>query len=385
MFADRTSWPRDENPLSKALQSKRLQNQKILDLTQSNPTLCRFLYSQSPLFETLSHPENTRYTPDPHGLSVAREAVARYYAGKNIHVPLENIFLTSGTSEAYSFLFRLLANPGDTVLAPAPGYPLFDFLTGLNDLKLEKYPLAYGNAWRLDESRLSAFSEKNPRALIWVNPNNPTGNYATPEEMKALNHFGVKNSCALIADEVFLDYSSRKGEWRSFAGNEEALTFTLSGISKILGLPQMKLSWIIVSGPKDLRDEALHRLEVIADTYLSVNAPVQNALPFWLPEAPKVCGEILERVNGNREALLQALQNRRDVEVLNAEGGWYATLRMKGIRDEDYCLRLLRENNVFVHPGYFFDFETEDFLVVSLLAPSEEFKTAIQALGRIDG
>ncbi len=383
-FSDRSAWPQTQNPLAALLDSKRRDSQKIIDLGSANPTLCGFNYLKNPLFQNLNHPDNARYSPDARGLLSARQAVAAYYADKGVQMEPDQIFLTASTSEAYSFLFRLLGNPGDTVLAHSPGYPLFDYLAELNDLKLEKYSLTYEKTWRLVEKSLEPFSKKNPKALIWVNPNNPTGNYASDDEIKTLNHFSVKNSCPLIVDEVFFDFSWNKNKkYKSFAGNGEALTFTLSGISKILGLPQMKLSWIVVSGPAAFRREACARLEVIADTYLSVNAPVQNALPAWLGGREMVITEILSRIETNLKNLLEITRASAKFKVLDSQGGWYAVLHLNGGVDEDFCLKLLNDKNILVHPGYLFDFEEENILVVSLLASEPEFSKGIKGL--IDG
>lgn len=381
-FSDRSAWNSAQNPLTLALEAKRRQKIPVLDLTLSNPTLCGFNYLKDPRFQILDHAQNSVYKPDPRGLLSAREAVVRYYADKKIQVSPEQIFLTSGTSEAYTFLFRLLGNTGDTILAPKPGYPLFDTLCGLNDLELQKYRLYYGSVWNLDEKSLAGLCGKNSKALIWVNPNNPTGNFASAKEVKTLNDFSVQNSCPLIIDEVFFDYqrNMRNDNKQSFAGNSQALTFTLSGISKILGLPQMKLSWIVVSGPQGLAEEACRRLEVIADAYLSVNTPVQNALPMWLADREAVISEILSRVQQNYASFEEAARVHSGAEVLNSDGGWYAVLRVKGISDEEFCLKLLNEKNVLAHPGYLFDFEEEDCLVTTLLLPPNDFSKVVSLL-----
>ena len=381
MFSKRSDWPAGQNLLSKALEEKKKFAQEILDLTLSNPTLCGFEYLKNPAFQNLNDAKNILYEPDPHGLLAARQAITGYYAGKNIEVLPEQIFLTSSTSEAYSFLFRLLADPQDTILAPRPGYPLFDHLSQINDLTLEQYPLSYEASWRLQEEALKPFLKSSPKALIWVNPNNPTGNYACPAEIKMLNQFSARHSCPLIADEVFLDFSWNGDEARqSFAGNHQTLTFTLSGISKILGLPQMKLSWIVVSGPRNQRGEAIRRLEIISDAYLSVNSLVQHALASWLDGRQAVISEILSRVGANRAKLVELAQMDSNISVLNAQGGWYAVLRLDGISDELFCLDLLTEKNLLVHPGYLFDFWEENYLVISLLLPQERFAAGIEKL-----
>lgn len=380
-FSKRSQWPTEENSLTLLLKTKKYQGVEIIDLTQSNPTRCGFEALKNPLFQKVEVAEAIFYEPNPKGLLKAREAVARYYAQKNVQVVPEQIILTSSTSEAYTYLFRLLGNPGEVVLAPCPGYPLFDYLLGLNDLQLEKYSLGVGPAWRLDKESLVNLSKSNPQALIWINPNNPTGNYASVDELNYLNDFSIQNSCPLIVDEVFLDYPRQEnGKPRSFAANDQTLTFTLSGISKILGLPQMKLSWIIVSGPKDQREEAMARLEMIADMYLSVSTPIQHALPQWLALQPKINGEILARVRANEKTLKDLLAGSK-IQVLNAEGGWYSVLRLpEGVRDEDFCQKLLQEKNILIHPGYLFDFPDENYLVISLLPTPKTFKKAIELI-----
>ncbi len=379
MFSERTDWPQTQTPLALAAAEKKRSGRKFLDLTLSNPTLCGFDYPKKFPFQTLDHPENLLYEPDPRGLPAAREAVCRYYAKKGVRVSPERIFLTSSTSEAYSFLFRLLADPGGVVLAPKPGYPLFDHLCGLNDLKLEKYSLAYDRFWKLDPVSLARFPQA--KALIWVNPNNPTGNFAGLDERDALARFARSRGCALVVDEVFLDFPWTSGKsMPSFAAESRTLTFVLSGISKVLGLPQMKLSWMVVGGPEAEAAEASRRLEIIADAYLSVNTPVQRALPAWLESSPVAVQEILTRVRKNYIRLLETAASTPGLEVMNGDGGWHAVLRVKGADDEKYCLRLLNERNVLAHPGYLFDFEEDNCIVVSLLLPHDEFMEGMRAL-----
>ncbi len=381
MFSERTAWHEHPNRIALELAEKKKTGESILDLTLTNPTLCAFSYASTPPFASLDRPENLVYEPDAMGLLSARQAVARYYAERNARVSEDRIVLTSSTSEAYSFLFRLLGGPGDTVLAPKPGYPLFDYLCQLSDLKLEKYALSYEGFWSLGERALLPFVKTSPKALIFVNPGNPTGNFAGDEERRALNAFAAEHGTALIADEVFLDFSWTPGRGAaSFAGNKEVLTFTLSGISKILGLPQMKLSWIAIGGPEKEAREAARRLEVIADTYLSVNTPAQRALPGWLEASPAAIGEILSRVKKNYASLRTRAASRPDVEVLHGEGGWHAVVHIRGSEDETLCLELLREKNLLVHPGYLFDLEREGCLVVSLLLPCADFEEGIERL-----
>ena len=368
-FAKRTDWPADENALAKLSARKKESGVPVIDLTESNPTRCGFAYLNSGLLKSFSAADNLRYEPDPHGLLSAREAVCRYYREKKITVSPEQIFLTAGTSEAYSFLFRLLVDPEKTVLAPSPGYPLFDTLADLNDVRLVHYSLG-------EELPLAA----DFRALITVNPNNPTGCFVSPEEKKQIDAFCRDHQAAVIADEVFLDFALEGTAPVSFAAGGEALTFTLSGISKILGLPQMKLSWIVVSGPETVRRNAISRLEIIADTYLSVNTPSQNALAAWFGDS-RPREEIVARCRSNLRYLKERLNQSDVFRVLPVAGGWYATLEIQnGKTDEELALDLLGKENTLVHPGYFFDFQKENFLVLSLLPPTEVFKKGIERL-----
>lgn len=377
-FSRRTRWPERPNRLASLLESRRAAGRAPLDLTLSNPTACRFRYLENPAFRDLSSPANARYEPDPRGLLKAREAVSSYYRGLGADVPVSRIFLTASTSEAYGFLFRLLADAGETVLAPAPGYPLFDSLTDIHDLALEKYPLVYDGRWKLDFGALEGFSKSSPRAILWVHPNNPTGNFASEDEAGELLRFSERHDCPLVADEVFFDFPFSERKAKTFAGSRDVLSFTVSGISKILGLPQMKLSWIVVGGPDAEAGEAMRRLEIIADAYLSVNTPAQNALPGWLAAREGAIAEIRARVLKNRTALEAALPP--GFELLASAGGWHAVVRAEGVADEEFAFDLLEKKNALVHPGYLFDFAEEGHFVVSLLLPESDFVSGVRLL-----
>ncbi len=374
-FSRRTDWPKNQNPLTTILEKKRAAGEFILDLTESNPTRCHFSYANPQWLAPLTNPNNLLYEANPKGLLEARQAVARYYASKKILVQPEQIFLTASTSEAYSFLLRLLCDAGDKIAVSRPGYPLFDYLAALNDVDLLSYRLNYENGWRLDEKSLSEAFKQNPKALAIVHPHNPTGHQIQDSEKNQIESLCRQNGAALISDEVFLDYS--EGETFSFAGANQALTFTVSGISKILGFPQMKLSWIVVSGPKILAEEAGERLEIIADTYLSVNTPSQRALSEWLAQAPAVQKEIWARICANRKHLEISVKNHPTLKSLVAPAGWYAILAT-GLRDERAAIDLLTLKNTLVHPGYFFDFEEDDLLVLSLLPETSVFKQGLE-------
>ena len=398
MFASRTDWHLTPNRLSQALQERRAQNLPILELTESNPTRCGFRYETDEIFRALSSPEALTYQPDPRGLFVARQAVAGYYAERGVNVDPSRIFLTTSTSEAYSYVFRLLADPGDQILAPSPSYPLFDYLTRLNDLELAFYPLIYDDGWQIDLRALESRLQPRARGLLVVHPNNPTGSFVRQEELEFLLRCAKERSLAIIADEVFADYvleSPPEGleagsggcpaagdkRVRSHAGTSEALTFTLSGLSKISALPQMKLAWIVVNGPDELLHRAQERLELIADTYLSVAAPLAHALPQLLQMRRSLQPQILKRLRQNLAWLDRQLLRDGLVRRLKVEGGWYATLKLPSIRtDDEWALELLCKDGVFTHPGHFFDFPADHHLVVSLLTIEEVFQRGIEAL-----
>jgi hypothetical protein len=311
---------------------------------------------------------------------VAREAVAQYYCDRGAYVHPDQIFLTSSTSEAYSFVFRLLSNPGDKILAPQPSYPLFDFLGALNDVNVIPYPLAYNDGWQVDLQALASRWDSRSRAVLVVHPNNPTGSYIQKRELAEMTEICRQNNAAIIADEVFFDYGFGVDAERvvTHAQNAEVLTFTLSGLSKISALPQMKLAWIVVSGPADLRSQALARLEVVADTYLSVSAPVALATPAWLAQRGAIQAQILERVRTNLRQLDSMLAPGLPLSRLKVEGGWYAILRVPSTRsDEDWAAELLTQAGVSLHPGHFYDFPSKGFLVLSLLPAPEVFADAL--------
>ena len=367
MFADRTNWNLAPNRLSEALARHRAARKPLLDLTVSNPTECGFAFEERAILEALRYPEGLKYEPAPRGLLSARQAVCEYY-GKRGAVSVDDIILTTSTSEAYSFVFRLLCNPGDEILIPAPSYPLFDFLADIQDVKLVRYPLLYDHGWQLDFHALEQAITPRTRAVIVVHPNNPTGHFTKRAEMEKLNAICAARGLALIADEVFLDFCLSEKHSSSFTANPGAPTFTLSGISKICGLPQMQAAWVVTSGPQDLKREALARLEVIADTYLSMNAPVQLAMPSFLWQRRAFQGQLMARVRRNLAELDRQLASQKVCSRLEIEGGWYAVLRVPAIRpDEELALSLLNEKGVYVHPGHFYDFPQDGFLVVSLI------------------
>jgi alanine-synthesizing transaminase len=307
--------------------------------------------------------------------------VAQYYAERGAPVSLEDIFLTTSTSEAYSFAFRLLCDPGDEILVPCPSYPLFDFLADIDDVKLIRYPLRYDHGWQIDFQAIDKTVTARTRGIIVVDPNNPTGQYVKSADMKELSAVCASRGLALIADEVFLDFSLAEGRLASFAANARTLTFTLSGISKISGLPQMKASWLIVNGPEKWKAQAIARLEVIADTYLSMNAPVQLALPAFMAQRTAFQEQLMARVRKNLAELDRQLATQQACSRLKIEGGWYAILRAPGLRDEEeFAVELLRETGVYAHPGHFYDFSEPGRLVLSLITPERDFTDGVSLL-----
>jgi len=382
MFSSRFTWSLTTNRLSAALEARRAAGMTVLDLTQSNPTRAGLNYLHGVILEAISSPESLDYEPDPRGLSCARQAVAEYYALRGETVNPEAIYLTASTSEAYAFLFKLLADPGDEVLVPQPSYPLFDFLAALEAVHVARYPLQYDDThgWHIDLDALANLITTKTKALIIVNPNNPTGSFLKKNELLQLNALCAEHGLALIVDEVFSDYAFGDDACRvrSIIGNRETLTFVLSGLSKICGLPQMKLAWIHVSGPARQVAESSERLDIIADTYLSVSTPIQHAAADLLVLGWEMQKQIIERVKKNLETLRAQCSEGRPCRVLQQEGGWYAILELSGkFSEEEFCLTLLNEDGVYVHPGYFFDFARQGFVVLSLLTPSDIFKQGV--------
>lgn len=379
MFASRTNWDLKTNRLAEALARHRSSERKLLDLAASNPTECGFKYDAPALMRALCNPASMHYTPDPHGLVSARRAVCAYYAERGGRVAPQDLILAVSTSEVYSFAFRLLCNPGDEILVPTPSYPLFDFLAEVNDVRLTRYPLFYDHGWHIDLHALERAITPRTRAIVVVHPNNPTGHYTKANEIAQLNQICSDGQMAILADEVFLDFSLTGATQPSFANNPDALTFTLSGISKIAGLPQMKFAWLVVSGPEAEKREALARLELIADTYLSMNAPVQLAAPILLQQRGKFQQQLMSRVKANLSELDSQLIGQGHVTRLEVEGGWYAVLRVPATRaDEDLAIELLEKHDVYVHPGHFYEFPGDGYLVVSLITPEQEFAESVR-------
>ncbi len=382
MFSHRTDWSFTSNPLMVQLNALKEKKVPIFDLTESNPTRAGICYPKEKILTPLRDAQNLLYRPEPFGDMKARQAICAMYKRQGIFIEPVQIVLTSSSSEAYSFLFRLLLNPKEAVLFPRPSYPLFDFLAQLNDVVMESYPLAYYDVWELSEEKLKAAIHENTKAVVVVNPNNPTGSFVKEDELTRLNHICRKHKLVLISDEVFWDYrfEDEKKDAKSLVDNKPVLTFTLGGLSKSLGLPQMKLSWIVVSGPQNRVEDALKRLEIIADTYLSVNTPSQNALSDWFLQKEKIQKQIKARIEKNKSVLLKAL-SETSLSLLRAEGGWYGIIRLCDTETEEkWAMDLLEHHHVFVHPGYFFDLEEGAHLVVSYLTPVDIFEEGIKRI-----
>jgi hypothetical protein len=383
MFSSRFHWDFRINRLTQALEARRRDGARILDLTESNPTRAGLVYPPE-IVRAFDDPRMLVYEPSPAGPAEAREAVASYYAARGQRVETERILLTASTSEAYGWLFKLLSDAGDHVLVPRPSYPLFEFLANLESVEVRQYPLAYHGCWTIDLDALTAAVSERTRAVVLVNPNNPTGSYVKRAELEALSRLCAQRRIALISDEVFSDYPLGEAAERvaTLVGIEECLAFSMSGLSKVAGLPQMKLGWMVASGPAKLRAEAMEKLEWIADTYLSVSTPVACAAARLLASGEAVQRQIRERTAGNlavaREALAESAAG-----ILAVEGGWYITVRMPRIRsEEDWAIQLLSQEGVLTQPGFFYDFESEAFLIVSLLTLPEVFREGIMRLRR---
>jgi aspartate/methionine/tyrosine aminotransferase len=378
MFSRRTEWSLAPNRFTQAILEAQDARREFLDLTISNPTHAGISYDGGAVLDALKNEKALDYDPQPKGLLSAREAVVSYYRNRNEGISGENLVLTTSTSEGYSYVFRLLADPGAEVLVPKPSYPLFEFLADLQDLKLVPYPLIYDHGWQIDLHSLEQALSAKTAAVVLVHPNNPTGSYVSAEERAGLNQLCASRGTALIVDEVFLDYAHNGSARPSFATNTDALTFTLSGLSKISALPQMKLAWIAVSGPRELAREAMARLEVIADTYLSMNAPVQLAASALLEQRRSVQPQLMDRLRLNLDELDRQLSSNRSCSRLEVEGGWYAVLRVPVTQsDEDLAIALLHEGGILVHPGHFYDFPSDGYLVLSLITEPAVFREGI--------
>ena len=394
-FSQRTNWNTDESELARAYRERLAAGLAIADLTASNPTRCGFTYPPD-LLAPLANPSAFHYDPNPKGSLPARQAVCRYYADHGAHVEPSQVLLTTSTSEAYGYLFKLLCDPGDTIMVPQPSYPLFEFLADAEAVKLATTPTMYDHGWQLDLEVLSHRITAQTRAIVLVHPNNPTGHFTNPQEAAGIAAICREHGLSLIVDEVFLDYPLGPAQaGKSFATLElDIPVFIVSGISKISGLPQMKAAWLVALGPSS--EAALSRLEVLADTYLSMNAPVQLALPVWLDGRAAIQNQIRERTVSNLAELDRQLARPTGGQIggqtggqaddqglvsrLLAQGGWYAVLRIPSFQRDELTVRELLNLGVWVHPGYFFGMSNSGWLIVSLLTNLKEFSTGISVL-----
>lgn len=377
-FSKRTEWNTAESELARAHRLRLREGLPVADLTASNPTQCGFAYDAD-LLAALMDVQALNYDPQPLGLLSARDAVCAYYADHGVAISPQRVLLTTSTSEAYSFLFKMLCDPGSEIVAPEPGYPLFDFLAVLDDVRIKGVQLVYDHGWQIEPEGLRRVLSPQTRAIVLVHPNNPTGHFTKRWEALEIGAICRDREIALIVDEVFLDYGFGVEPWASFAAGLEGVdVYVVSGLSKIAGLPQMKVGWVVATGPN--AGSAMARLEVIADTFLSMNAPVQAAIPAWIAGRDGIQRQIRARVTLNLAELDRQIASVNVVQRLEVEGGWYVVLRIPALQPDEITVLELLEAGTWVHPGYFFGMAASGWLVVSLLGPVAEFKTGVSLL-----
>lgn len=387
MFSKRLNIEYEANELSLLYNLKKKQGERILDLTSSNPTKLNFKYDSKHIIKHFIDERSMVYEPDPRGMSGARDEVAKYYSENGREVNTDDLFIVPSTSEAYSYLFKLLLDAEDEVLIPQPCYPLFEFLTKLDLGRVEYYPMHYDyrDGWSPDYQMLEKKISSKTKAIVIINPNNPTGSYIKENDYNTFNSLAEKYNLALIVDEVFSDYEIEASvdALKTVAGYSSKLTFVLNGFSKMLALPQMKFGWILIQGEKKLKEEAAKRLEVIADTYLSVATPIQYAAKKLFETRVKIQDEVLGRIKVNYNLLKTKFLLNPDIKVLNCEGGWNAIISFENmlVPEDEFVLRLLDTKNVLIHPGYYYDFFTEGYAVISLLTETDVMDRAIDLIG----
>jgi hypothetical protein len=384
-FSARTPGDFQPNRLNAALQSRLEAGQEVLDLTLSNPTRAGLVYPKEEILAALADARSLTYEPTPRGLAEAREAIAAHHARQAQSADPERMLLAGSTSEAYGWLFKLLCEPGDEILVPRPSYPLFECLATLDAVRAVEYSLPEDLRWGIDFDALERGRTARTRAVVLVNPNNPTGACLKRAEWQRLQSWAASKGLAIIADEVFSDYAWGDSARRvsTFEATGEALVFTLSGLSKVAGLPQMKLGWIHASGPHPLFDEALERLEWIADAYLPVSAPIQHAVVRWMELVPQIQTAIRARCLENLAVARTAFSARSGARILEPEGGWCVVIDVpRFYSEEKWALRLLERDGVLLQPGFFYDFEREALLVASLLPQPAIFREGLARLER---
>lgn len=380
-YSQRLPWSLPPNRLAELIEELRQAGAPLLDLTISNPTQALKDYPHDQIRRAYARVAEFRYDPHPFGNLEAREAISAEYLGRGISLSASHIALTASTSEAYALLFKLLCNPGEDVLVPAPSYPLFEFLAQLECVRAVPYRLAYDGSWYIDFADLRKHITPSTRALVLVNPNNPTGSFLKPAELIQLSDVVTEHELPVISDEVFMDYAITESDSiKTLIGSAAQLTFCLNGLSKMAGMPQVKLGWIALDGPKQLVESASTRLELLLDTYLSVNVPTQLALRDLFAAGNQVRTELLARAKQNLTFLQRELAHSA-IHVLSTEGGWSAILQVPRIMPEQkWVERLVTEQGVIVQPGYFFDMASEAYLVVSLITEPEILAEGIQRL-----
>ena len=381
-YSSRLSWSFFPNTYVQSVQTRRSAGIQLIDLTISNPTAVLTGYPHRQIAESFGKIRDFTYEPNPFGLLAARQAVARYYQRRSIAADPRNILLTASTSEAYALLFKLFCNAGDEVLAPLPSYPLFEYLAAAEAVTILPYPLQYDGNWYIDFTSLKRQISPRTRAIVLVNPNNPTGSFLKEEERQALFQLSEEHHLPLIADEVFHDYSieSKPGRVQTLIGSDAALSFSLNGLSKAAGMPQMKVGWIVINGFESQKALARERLELLLDTYLSVNTPAQLALADLLQIGEGVQEQLASRIRQNYDAM-QTVLSGTPAHCLHLEGGWSAVIKLPRIMTEDAWLStLLDDYNLIVQPGYFFDMADEPHIVISLITPPELFLAGLQQL-----
>jgi alanine-synthesizing transaminase len=370
--------------LAQLLSQRRRKGISFLDLTGSNPTQCLPEYPHENIRRAFGRVPEFTYHPDPFGSEAARSAITEYYRERGISATSNQLVLAASTSEAYSQLFKLLCDPGDEVLTPLPSYPLFEYLAALESVRMVPYRLRYDGAWHLDFANLRAQITRRTKAIVVVNPNNPTGTLLTAGEQGELLNMAQQFSLPIISDEVFADYliTPRAQTVKTFIGNDSVLSFSLNGLSKAAGMPQMKLAWIAISGPAQAQQDARERLEIIADTYLSVGTPVQHVLPDLFQIGAGIQQTLLQQIKQNL-AVLDDLLRGTAIQRLQLDGGWSVILQLPRVMtEEDWIRGLLQEQNIVVQPGYFFDMESEAYIVLSLITPVDQFRVGLEKLCR---
>jgi alanine-synthesizing transaminase len=381
-FSHRLPWSLEHNNFSRLLATRRLSGAPLLDLTSSNPTEVLTDYPHLEIAKTLGSLTDFAYQPEPFGSLQARETIARYYQRHNVSITPEQIALTASTSEAYGLLFKLLCDPGDEILVPAPSYPLFEYLAALEAVRVVSYRLSYDGAWFIDMELLRSQISGRTRALVVVNPNNPTGSFLKTQEAKAVVQLAGEHALPIICDEVFIDYSLDSSSDRvpTLIGFDSVLSFCLNGLSKAASMPQLKLGWIVVNGPNRERQAAAVRLEIVLDTYLSVATPVQHALPSLLSTGHTIQTRLKQRIIGNLACGREILHDAPG-HFLPTEGGWSAIIQLPRTRsEEEWITAFLQDYSAVVQPGYFFDMPSEAYIVVSLITPEEQFKAGMECL-----